>query len=120
MMSLSIIPAVASIVLLIFGVMLLYFPPKKINGYYGYRMPQACRDQKSWDFAQKYFGKLMVPFNTCSTVVCGTLYIMVRYFDLEIDSGALVLVYNILPVIAALTALALTEFALYRLKQQKQ
>lgn len=30
------------------------FPPRKINGLYGYRTKRSMQSQKKWDFAQKY------------------------------------------------------------------
>lgn len=33
---------------------LLFFPPKKINALYGYRTPRSMKNQSTWDFAQKY------------------------------------------------------------------
>ena len=37
-----------------------FFPPKSINGLYGYRTSLSMSDHRYWDFAQAYSGKLMV------------------------------------------------------------
>lgn len=36
------------------GLLLFLFPPKQINGLYGYRTKRSMRSQAAWDFAQKY------------------------------------------------------------------
>jgi len=51
-------------ILLITGLILLKFPPKRINGLYGYRTTRSMSSQKNWDFAQKYAGKLMAKLGT--------------------------------------------------------
>lgn len=33
-------------------------PPKKINGIYGYRTSRSMKNQDTWDFAQRYMGKV--------------------------------------------------------------
>jgi uncharacterized membrane protein len=40
-------------VFLVAGVIMLLFPPKKINGLYGYRTQRSMRNQESWDKAQR-------------------------------------------------------------------
>ncbi len=42
------------------GVLLVFFPPKKINGLYGYRTSRSMQSQEAWDFSQKYSTKIML------------------------------------------------------------
>ncbi len=42
------------------GVIMLYFPPKRINALYGYRTKKSMINQERWDFAQKYSAKEMI------------------------------------------------------------
>ena len=58
--SFLIIPAVTGPIIAIFGFVLLNFPPKKINGLYGYRTPTSMKSQTRWDFAQSYAGREMI------------------------------------------------------------
>lgn len=51
-------------ILLLTGLILLKFPPKRINGLYGYRTTRSMSSQKNWDFAQKYSAKLMAKSGT--------------------------------------------------------
>ena len=36
------------------------FPPKKINGIYGYRTSRSMKSQENWDIAQRYSSRLML------------------------------------------------------------
>lgn len=40
------------------GWMFLKHPPKKVNGFYGYRTPRSAKSPEAWAFAQAYCGKL--------------------------------------------------------------
>ena len=42
------------IIFLIMAVITYYFPPKKINAFYGYRTNSSMRSQERWDFAQRF------------------------------------------------------------------
>ena len=42
------------------GILMLQFPPKKINSLYGYRTKSSMKDQDRWRFAQKFSAKEMV------------------------------------------------------------
>ena len=39
--------------------------PKNINWVYGYRTPVSTKNQDTWEFAHKYFGKLWYKFGIC-------------------------------------------------------
>lgn len=36
------------------GLVMYYYPPRKINGLYGYRTGSSMKSQERWDFAQRY------------------------------------------------------------------
>ena len=40
------------------GLLFMKKPPKKVNGWYGYRTSRSMRNQDTWDFAQRYMGKV--------------------------------------------------------------
>lgn len=42
------------------GLFLWKCPPKNINGLIGYRTKRSMQNQESWDFAQRYAGKVWV------------------------------------------------------------
>ena len=39
---------------------MLKYPPKKINGLYGYRTSSSMKNQERWDFAQIYSSREMI------------------------------------------------------------
>ena len=41
-----------------FGLLFIYKPPKRINPLYGYRTRRSMRNQDTWDFAHHYCGKI--------------------------------------------------------------
>ena len=46
------------LMMLIFGWQFLKKPPKKINGFYGYRTTRSMKNQQTWDYAHQVCGKL--------------------------------------------------------------
>ncbi|WLD22799.1 SdpI family protein [Flavobacterium dauae] len=48
------------ILFILAGAILYVFPPKKINGLYGYRTASSMKNQQKWDFAQTYSAKIMM------------------------------------------------------------
>jgi uncharacterized membrane protein len=51
---LFLIPFLIGITLLVAGLILLNYPPKKINSLYGYRTASSMKSKERWDFAQRY------------------------------------------------------------------
>ncbi len=58
--SILLIPAITGPIFIITGFILLKFPPRKINGMYGYRTSSSMKNQERWDFAQVYSAKEMI------------------------------------------------------------
>lgn len=52
------------------GIILLKFPPKKINSIYGYRTKRSMSNKKTWDFAQTYSGRLMAILGFIQMLLC--------------------------------------------------
>ena len=46
------------IIMVIFGKSFLKAAPKEINGIYGYRTAMYMKNQDTWEFAHKHFGKV--------------------------------------------------------------
>ena len=49
------------------------FPPKKINGVYGYRTPRSMKSQENWDIAQRYSSRLMLKQGVVMLAIGGML-----------------------------------------------
>ncbi len=60
---------IIGIILMVTGIVLYKFPPKKINGFYGYRTNRSMKSQESWDFAQKYSAKELIKFSSLLLIV---------------------------------------------------
>lgn len=54
------LPAMAGVIFIIAGLVLLRRPPKSINKIYGYRTRSSMKSQERWDFAQNYSSKKMI------------------------------------------------------------
>jgi len=79
-------------IFMLVGIIMYIFPPKKINGLYGYRTARSMENQKKWDFSQKYSAKIMVyigfgmmvfsftktlfPFDKDETAIFGTVILL--------------------------------------------
>jgi uncharacterized membrane protein len=49
------------------------FPPKKINGIYGYRTSRSMKSQENWDIAQRYSSQLMLKQGLVMLAIGGLL-----------------------------------------------
>lgn len=52
--------------LLIFSVVFYFFPPKKINGFYGYRTNKTIKNDTIWNYANTFFGKHLLIYAAVS------------------------------------------------------
>ena len=50
------------------------FPPKKINGIYGYRTSSSMKSQENWDIAQRYSSQLMLKQGLGMLAIGGLLF----------------------------------------------
>ncbi|MEK6450708.1 MULTISPECIES: SdpI family protein [Myroides] len=48
---------------------------KTINGFIGYKTYRAMKNQRNWEFAQKYSGKLMLYFGATSAIYTVLAYL---------------------------------------------
>ena len=52
------------------------FPPKKINGIYGYRTARSMKSQENWDTAQRYSSRLMLKQGLVMLAIAGLLNVL--------------------------------------------
>lgn len=50
----GIVSLLTGIVFMSVGFIMMKYPPKNINDFYGYRMPSVMKNQERWDFAQNF------------------------------------------------------------------
>lgn len=95
-------PLLASgIIFIIVSIILMKFPPKKINQIYGYRTSNSMKSQERWDFAQQYSAKIMLKCGLAITIIS-----LLGIFIKEISSAYL----SILAVIVLLIPVAIMFF----------
>lgn len=58
--STTIILCCLDVLILITGFWFRLYPPKKINFFAGYRTKNSMKDQRRWNFAHYYLGKLFI------------------------------------------------------------
>ena len=104
---LFLIPFLAGFVFVLAGLLMLTFPPKKINSLYGYRSRRSMKNQENWDFAQKYSSKEMAKL--------GFLMILFSLLGLFIDPGE-----NLSAVIGLLLVIALSVALFLRVEKAIQ
>jgi uncharacterized membrane protein len=89
----SIIPFLVGIIFIVTALILLRFPPKKINYFYGYRTPASMKSQEAWDFSQKYSATKMLQlgFFLVAISFINLLFVMSEEISLFIGIGLLIL-----------------------------
>jgi len=66
---LFLLPALAGILYVVLGIIMLKFRPKRINYLYGYRTSGAMQSQERWDFAQGYAAKAFIRWGAVLTLL---------------------------------------------------
>lgn len=94
------------------GILLKFFPPKRINKWYGYRTPKAMKDDEAWFFAQSFSSKLIL---ICTPIFCG-LSLLTKHFSNYNESaiGLYILIDILLLIIITVLIYFLTETELYK------
>ncbi len=83
------------------GIIMLKYPPKKINGFYGYRTSKSMKNQKAWDFSQLYASELMVKYGIimCLLSLFGFFNIItISVFNMFFSIGILIVLCVLLIV----------------------
>ena len=64
-----IILTIVGVAFLLISLFLINFPPKEINGLYGYRTSRSMQTQEAWDFSQRYSSKIMIIIGAFYTLI---------------------------------------------------
>ena len=105
------IPAFVGLAYIIMGFIMLRFPPKKINYFYGYRTPSSMKNQKNWDFAQTYSAK--------EFAIAGLFLVLLNYLLYAIKPELMYIPITtvVLILISIAYAVIRTELAIKKLNQ---
>lgn len=68
----------SGVIYMITGWIMLKYPPKKINDFYGHRTKLSKKSQKHWDFAQKESAK-NVKISGYYTLLCTAPFILLEF-----------------------------------------
>jgi len=68
-------PQLIGTIMLLAGLVMKYYPPKNINGLYGYRTPRSMANQRNWDEANKYSAVLMIKLGAAG-IALGVLLLL--------------------------------------------
>ena len=82
-------PHLIGFLFIVLGVIQKRFPPKKINNYYGYRMPSAMKNQQTWDEANRYAGVIMI--KTGMVIFIAGLIITILMHEINISARTMFL-----------------------------
>ena len=93
------------------GAFMYKIPPGKINHIMGYRTGRSMKDQRSWDFAQKYSGKLMIYAGIISMAMGLSVWMVYP------DDGLVACIVMIPQTLTIMPVITFTEGKLKRMQQ---
>jgi uncharacterized membrane protein len=79
-------PQLIGFIFMILGYIQTRFPPKRINNFYGYRMPSAMKNQETWDEANSFSAKYMVKLGLIMIIAGFVLIAGLSLFNLKEDA----------------------------------
>jgi uncharacterized membrane protein len=65
----SILVLIFSVVQIVAAAILYFYPPKEINGIYGYRTPASQKNKAQWNFAQRHAATQTFIFSIISVII---------------------------------------------------
>ena len=76
--------------LFFFSLIFYFFPPKKINDFYGYRTYRTMKNKDVWDFSNKFFNKTLLLYSgICFIVALGLAYLNLTWMSSWVPMGLL-------------------------------
>ncbi|MCL2842937.1 MAG: SdpI family protein [Oscillospiraceae bacterium] len=108
----NLVTTVLPLFVLVFGLFTRIGLPRKVHWFIGYRTSLACKNQDTWVFAHRYWGKLMIVFGFILTAlsIVGILLVVRGVFTLE--PALLLMVSAIATVVTVVLSIIPTELAL--------
>lgn len=79
----------------VISLLTMLFPPKKINGLYGYRTRRSMCNQKAWDAAQKISSQVMLAEGLIMSMCAGLGFLLNLSEGLEVGLSLTVLLSGI-------------------------
>ena len=111
-MDISIFNLVGGIGLLFITFLILWiFPPKKRNYFVGYRTIRSFKNQRNWDFAQRYTAKF-------GTLIYGSLTLLgIIIAFISEHTNALSIILTVILLLPLFVIIGVTEYKLIKLSK---
>ena len=108
----NLVTTILPFIILVFGLFTRIGLPRKVNWFIGYRTSRACKNQDTWAFAHRYWGKLMIVFGVILTAFSIVGIILIARGTFTLDPALLLGVSAIATVVAVVISIIPTEIAL--------
>ena len=72
-------PQLVGVLIYLAGMLMQKFPPKKINGFYGYRTLSSMKNQQIWEVANRYSAKVMARRGILCFIISIAVTILLNY-----------------------------------------
>lgn len=93
---------------IITGYLMYKYPPKKVNLFIGYRTKKSMKNQKNWDFANKYCGMLWLKIGA-SVLIITLLLSFLFYLKIIIFTENIITIIIIIEIIIMILSGLLPE-----------
>jgi uncharacterized membrane protein len=115
-------PQLIWVVLFMIGLITLWFPPKHINKYYGYRLPSAMKNQQTWDAANRYATSYMLKTGFWLFIIGMVITLLFRILPMpyRIEEGLTILLVIFSGTIPIVLSIVATERYLSKTFDNKQ
>ncbi len=97
---LFLIPLTTGLIFVVTGFVMLKFPPKKINYFYGYRTANSMKNQARWDFAQTYSAKEMIKYGWVLLLISlvGIIFQPEKGAETLIGTGVMIFIFMVIVI----------------------
>lgn len=99
------------LIMVVVGFVMIKFPKKRINWFYGYRTSNAMKNQETWDFSQKYSGKMMLQFGLIS-LLPSIIFTLPTYGMTDDEISFVSIIIMCIQMVLLIIVVLLTEIAL--------
>ncbi|HTH82350.1 MAG TPA: SdpI family protein [Mucilaginibacter sp.] len=115
-------PQLMGILLFTLGLITLWFPPKHINKYYGYRLPLAMKNQQTWNAANRYATRYMLKSGLWLFFIGMAITLLLRILPMpyRIEEGMTILLFIFSGTIPMILSIVATERYLSKTFDNKQ
>ena len=99
------------VIMVVIGLIIKRFPPKKINSFYGYRTPMSKKNEDTWRFANLYSAKLFlwIGLILIPVSVVPLLFLLKKSEDILVIASTVITAADVTALLASAIA---TEIAL--------